>query len=259
MSSKVEVHIYAPDGPLLAAGESQGSADTGPWVSNGLTFYLQDVSNGFPLTSEHTIGQVTAQVTPQPESGYLLAMQNPLQATGVGSATLNWFTNTASTVEVHLGAPDGPLFTRGGPQGSATTGPWVTDGTVFYLQDVTNDAPLTPQFTIATQTLTFAPNAQASFQASPNPIPVAPGKTAGMATLYWNAPASASTLEVHLGTPDGPLFARGPNVGSAQTGPWVTEGTVFYLQDVTNNKPLTSANTLATLTMHVKQQPSSER
>jgi uncharacterized protein (TIGR03437 family) len=255
LTSDVEIHVGAPDGPLFARGYSQGSATTGAWVSNGLMFYLQDVSNGFPLTSDHTLAVVPANVVPQPESGYLLAAQNPVQiAPGqYGSATLNWSSTTASAVEVHVGAPDGPLFARGPAQGSGTATGWLSDGTVFYLQDVSNGQPLTSQFTIATQTITGTPNQpQVSFQAGSNPILLPPGTPYGATTFYWSAPGSVVTAEVHVGAPDGPLVSRGPNVGNGQTGQWVTDGMVFYLQDVTKGKALTPDNTLATLTVHVR-------
>jgi len=41
-------------------------------------------------------------------------------------------------------------------------------------------------------------------------------------------------------------------LGVATTGEWVTNGMVFYLQDATGGKPLTSANTLATFTASVR-------
>jgi hypothetical protein len=257
LTPNVEIHVDAPNGPLFAGGNQQGSAQTGPWVANGTVFYLQDVSNGFPLNSDHTLATAMATVLPQQASGYLLASQNPIQGqpvTGSGSAVLNWSTSTASAVEVHVGTPDGPLFTGGGPQGSATTGGWVTDGMVFYLQDVSNGQPLTPQFTIATQTIGFTPiQPAASFQASPNPIPVPPGTEFGRTNLYWSAPSSVVSVEVHVGAPDGALLTSGPAIGNVQTGQWVTDGMVFFLQDTTKNKPLTAANTLASFTVHLKQ------
>src|ERR1700688_3644619 len=63
--------------------------------------------------------------------------------------------------------------------------------------------------------------------------------------ISWNAP-NAANVEIHVGSPNDPLFASGGNHGSAQTGPWVTVGTTFYLQDVSGGKPLTANNTLAT-------------
>ncbi len=91
----------------------------------------------------------------------------------------------------------------------------------------------------------------ASLTASPNPIPVT-GAVDGTTTISWNAP-SASYIEIHVGSPNGPLFVYEGNNGSAQTGPWVTDGTTFYLQDVTGGKPLTANNTLATLVVHLQR------
>jgi hypothetical protein len=91
----------------------------------------------------------------------------------------------------------------------------------------------------------------ASLTASPNPIPVM-GSGDGTSTISWNAPNAAS-VELHVGSPNGPLFASGGNHGSQQTGPWVTDGTTFYLQDVTGGKPLTANNTLATLVVHLQR------
>ena len=59
-TSKVEVHIDAPNGPLLARrGPGRHSEATGQWVRDGTTFYLQNVSKGLPLTAENTIARVT--------------------------------------------------------------------------------------------------------------------------------------------------------------------------------------------------------
>jgi hypothetical protein len=91
----------------------------------------------------------------------------------------------------------------------------------------------------------------ASLTASPNPIPVT-GKADGATTISWNAP-NAATVEIHIGSPNGPLFVQWGNSGSAQTASWVTDGTTFYLQDVTGGKPLTVDNTLATLVVHLQK------
>jgi hypothetical protein len=168
-----------------------------------------------------------------------------------GSTTFNWFSTTASTIEIHVGAPDGPLFARGPAQGSASTLDWVTNGTTFYLQDVSNGQPLTSQFTIATQTAQLTSvQPQASFQASPNPILISRGTSFGTTTLYWNAP-SATNTEIHVGAPNGPLFASGNSQGNAVTADWVSDGLVFYLQDVSGGKALDSTGTLATVTAHL--------
>jgi hypothetical protein len=85
----------------------------------------------------------------------------------------------------------------------------------------------------------------ASLTANPNPATRALNGY-GVTTISWNAP-SAFIVEVHVGSPSGPLFASGPNFGSSTTGEWVSDGLEFYLQDVSNGKALTAANTLAIL------------
>ncbi len=91
----------------------------------------------------------------------------------------------------------------------------------------------------------------ASLTAVPNPIPVT-GGILGTATLSWRAP-NAQVIEIHVGSPSGPLFTHNTNRGSMITGLWVTDGLTFYLQDLTGGKPLTAANTLATVVVHLQQ------
>jgi hypothetical protein len=84
--------------------------------------------------------------------------------------------------------------------------------------------------------------------ANPNPIVGISG--VGQTTITWNAPL-AKVVEIHIGSPNGPLFTYSYSGGSMQTGNWVTNGMTFYLQDVTNGRPLVAVNTLATLTVTV--------
>jgi hypothetical protein len=69
-----------------------------------------------------------------------------------------------------------------------------------------------------------------------------------MTTLTWNAPG-ASVIQIHVGSPSGPLLTDNFPSGSMATGQWVTNGMKFFLQDVSNGKALTVANTLAILTV----------
>jgi hypothetical protein len=88
--------------------------------------------------------------------GLITAEPNPFRADsqGQGSTTLSWMTYAVNRVEVHLDAPDGPIFARSGPGIlSQKTGLWVRDGTKLYLQNVSNGLPLTPENTIAVVTL----------------------------------------------------------------------------------------------------------
>jgi|GEM_PF-1968640 len=84
----------------------------------------------------------------------------------------------------------------------------------------------------------------AFLNAFPSPVPTT-GPGAYTTTLTWYAP-NATEVEIHVGSPNGVLFAQNSNRGSATTGPWAVPGTKFFLQDVTGNKALTADNTLAT-------------
>jgi 2-polyprenyl-3-methyl-5-hydroxy-6-metoxy-1,4-benzoquinol methylase len=59
-TTRVEIHIDAPDGALFAkSGPGIFSQKTGYWVRDRTTFYLQNVSDGLPLTPANTIAMVT--------------------------------------------------------------------------------------------------------------------------------------------------------------------------------------------------------
>jgi hypothetical protein len=73
-------------------------------------------------------------------------------------------------VEVRVDAPDGPLFSRSSPDGSALTGNWVVDGMAFCLQDAGPGAGLTVDHTIATvRVRTLAPKLQYPARYRPYP------------------------------------------------------------------------------------------
>jgi hypothetical protein len=81
--------------------------------------------------------------------------------------------------------------------------------------------------------------------ATPNPIHLEQ-TGAAVTELTWES-ANARELEVRLGAPDGHLVSRSGPAGRATTGDWVNNGMRFYLQDVTDGKPLTSLHTLDTV------------
>lgn len=61
--NRVEVHVNSPDGTLFAQTVPTETRETGKWVADGMTFYLQDVSAGKPLTAENTLATTTLKVT----------------------------------------------------------------------------------------------------------------------------------------------------------------------------------------------------
>jgi 6-phosphogluconolactonase len=57
-AGEVDLRIGAPDGFPMGRHASWGTATTGSWVTDGMTFYLQDVTGGKPLTAANTLGTV---------------------------------------------------------------------------------------------------------------------------------------------------------------------------------------------------------
>ena len=64
--------------------------------------------------------------------------------------------------------------------------------------------------------------------ASPNPVPVCDGSSVGATLLEWG---DLDSFEIHMDSADGPLFAASSGAGSAMTGKWVGDGSVFVLVD----------------------------
>jgi 6-phosphogluconolactonase len=85
------------------------------------------------------------------------ANPNPIAVSGAsayGQTTLSWNAPDTTDVEIHIGAPNGPSMGRQLSWGSATTGNWVADGMMFYLQDVSAGRPLDAANTLATVRVT---------------------------------------------------------------------------------------------------------
>jgi hypothetical protein len=250
-TTAVEIHVDAPNGPKFAGGDPGSfSLATDHWVRNGMTFYLQDVSNGLPLTSANTLATVTVARLNLTPTGSVSANPNPFTPNpqGVGQTTLTWTSAGVNAIEIRANAPNGNRLARTGPGTFSTaTGQWVRNGMTFYLQNVSNGLPLTSANTLATVTVRST-TPSGSITASPNPYTPGP-QGLGHTTVSWTS-YSTSAVEVHVNAPDGATFgATGPGTYSLATGEWVTNGMTFYLQNVSNGLPLTSANTLARVTV----------
>jgi hypothetical protein len=82
------------------------------------------------------------------ERGSIQASPNPAHGCAryphLGATTITWRSSRVPNVEIRIGTPDGPLFAQvGACAGAKTTGEWVRDGVLFYLQDVSGGRPLT--------------------------------------------------------------------------------------------------------------------
>jgi hypothetical protein len=61
-TAAVQIRVNSPNGPPLTGIElARGSAQTGDWVADGTTFYLQDASDGHSLGAARTLATVRVQ------------------------------------------------------------------------------------------------------------------------------------------------------------------------------------------------------
>jgi 2-polyprenyl-3-methyl-5-hydroxy-6-metoxy-1,4-benzoquinol methylase len=84
--------------------------------------------------------------------GHIRARPNPVYVDNAqfGTTTLIWCSKDATRLEVRVGRPNGPLFSRTASGGCKETGKWVYDGITFYLLDVTDETSAVQHNTIAT-------------------------------------------------------------------------------------------------------------
>lgn len=228
---------------FTTAGRTPAQNIIRPWINVASPCEGTQVSLSPPYDSMMDIG-----TPPPPVNGQFSASPNPIPVTAgetLGITTINWNFPSVAWVEVHVNSPSGPLFAAGGGVGNAQTGKWVQEGTQFFLQNKSTGATLATLVARLMPVVTPPPVPRAELKASPEVIPVNPGQTLGKTTIQWSAPGIQS-VEVHVGSPTGPLFAAGGSTGSAITGDWVTHGMVFYLIDRTTKQ------TLGTVTVTLK-------
>jgi hypothetical protein len=189
-----------------------------------------------------------------------------LSATGATPASAQWELayNAAdfSSVTVTPGpaaTDSGKIVTCNRTPGATTCVLWGMDATPLANGVVANVSLTVSAATIANSSgvrllncLAASPEGNAVFvsgqgggvsllqpiTANPNPISLVSGVT-GQTTIAWNTPESNS-VEVHIGSATGTLFAQGGSTGSAQTGDWVANGMVFVLVDATTHVVLAS-------------------
>jgi hypothetical protein len=126
---------------MTGVENSSGTAQTGFWASEGMTFYLQDATDGNSAGAAKTLA--TARVERSGSSGQRSGniSLNPSRIIApfgqtTGTATVTWRATGVSRVQIRVGSPNGtPLTGLDNPNGSSTTGNWVSNGTTFYLQD----------------------------------------------------------------------------------------------------------------------------
>jgi cytochrome c551/c552 len=65
----IEIHVDSPNGTLFTLEGNRGSLQTGVWVAEGTTFYLQDVSGGKPLTADYTLATLVVHLQTSASTG----------------------------------------------------------------------------------------------------------------------------------------------------------------------------------------------
>ena len=149
-------------------------------VRRGSTRFLAQADDGFA-----GLGRSAAQLTKRAigvAAGSITATPNPVRVSDrsrVGMTTLSWSSERTTGVEVRVGAPDGALFSRTGPSGSAATGKWVSDGMTFFLQDASEERPLNSRRTLATVTLRVAVSPLPAAPPAPVGSPISSGARGG--------------------------------------------------------------------------------
>ena len=100
----------------------------------------------------------------------ICADPNPINisnSASAGSTTISWETRRNIDIEIHIGAPDGPIFCSSGTSGSASTGDWVEDGMTFYLQNASKEKSLVSENTLATVTVRVIKGKKAEWLRTP--------------------------------------------------------------------------------------------
>lgn len=220
---------YPANSPVLSEGGSSGSATTGQWVSDGMEFFLEDLSG-------NVLATYTAHL--QSSASAILSGPSPVPV-GVGQLgqlTLSFSAPGVSRTKIVVGSPTGTVLSEGGSSGSAATGQWVSDGMQFFLEDLSGNQ--LASYTAHLSVIQLAP----ALLLGPSLIPASTGQP-GQFTLIYEAPGVAGT-KIVVGSPNGTVLSEGGSSGSVATGQWVSDGMQFFLEDANGNQ-------LASFTAHV--------
>jgi hypothetical protein len=172
----------------------------------------------------------------------------PLSSSSKRIVTLAWNVTTPM-VEILADSPAGRKLCAGGSSGVWQTDPLVRS-TIFYLQDASRGDARAPGKTLARLEVGVIAPPPPTFTAVPNPAHVSDGSGKAVVTLHWTAPG-ATLVEVRVNSYDGPLLTVGGECETLVTGQWVTDGMVFFLQDVSRGDAPARRNTIGRLAVTV--------
>jgi hypothetical protein len=128
-----DIRVGSPGGTLFATASNQLVIPVGPWVTNGMQFFLQQHGDTTPQGTLATLTMSVLASAPLCVVTDFSASPNPIiSGAHAGATTIN--VNAGCEYDVRIGGPSGTIFfTAAGPL-SEMTGPWVTNGMTFYLQ-----------------------------------------------------------------------------------------------------------------------------
>jgi sugar lactone lactonase YvrE len=235
-SCPYDIRVGSPNGALLGSGQGSTTAQTGNWVVNGMSFYLQQQGNTSPSGTMSTFTVNTKlpdQTLPSCTIMQFAASPNPITAPGA-STTVS--VNANCPWDLRLNDSAGQLLTSGNGAGSAIASS-VTYGTLLYLQPQ-GDTNWRHNLAILKISAASASRSCTALVFSTTPI------VADAAFGVTNITADATCpYDIRVDRPDGALFGSSVGLRSANTGNWVVYGQVFYLQKRGDTTP---AGTLAT-------------
>ncbi len=235
-SCPYDVRIGGPGGAVLGSATGEVSLQTGNWVVNGLSFYMQQrgVTAAAGTMATFTINtRLPDQVAPTCTITKFAADPNPLAAPG-GSTNVS--VNAACAWDLRLGDAAGQVLATGKGAGSVT-GVSVADGTLLYLQPQGN---ADWQRNLAMLRISASAQPAACTALIFSSTPIVADAAFGVTTITADA---TCPYDIRINSPDGALFGSAQGLFSANTGNWVIFGQVFYLQ---RRGDITAAGTLAT-------------
>jgi hypothetical protein len=230
------------------------------WISNEINSNEQVTGISHPTGDFKRIafGQRTRDVTIRFSDGARMPSEKGYQV-----AWLQGVTQSGSSGSPLLVAVDGKQYLTG----TLSAGPDVNDDNSAQVCRTSNLNASYGRFSAAfpylESILTSANGAgstapgQDGFTATP--ITLAAGQNFGSTTLTWRT-STASRVQIRVGSPVGtPMTGLEGPTGSAQTGNWVTDGMMFYLQDASDGDSSGPLKTIATMRAQVNSTNSSGR
>ena len=250
----LQVHLRALtyDGEIIGgiAWPRQGSTKVGSIPDNARIFLQAIGGNGRSDARFDYLASVLIRHRGDGQQASLTLSPSTIQVcdgSGLGVSSVSWDAPGVDKVELRVGA-NKALWTSGGSSGTATTGKWVGNGTLFHLVNAATGQVLA---TATASTTTDGCGGGdpgggdpgggdpglASISASPSAL-CATASPKPAVTISWNAPG-VDRVQILVG-PNRSLWTGGGSSGSVQVPDWVSPGLTFALVNAATGGELDS-------------------